>query len=357
MKYIYAVLTLSWALSVAGAAGAQTVTGAGSSAAAPIYRSWAKAYTKATGAGVAYDPVGSSAGMKKIQQQAVGFGATDVHPPDKDLIEHGLVALPVAITGISPVVNLPQIQNTQLRLTGEVLGRIFMGEITRWNAPELTALNPDTPLPDLPIKVVVRADGSGTTYNFADYLAKISPSWKSSMGVKTSLQWPAGHLAFKGSEGVAKGVRDTVGAIGYVDFGYVAEYGLASVQLKNADGVFVKPSIDAFKAALANSEWSATGAFNNTLTHRPGKSVWPITMGTFVVFPKVTQQPEQTSEALKFIIWSFMNGDTLVNENNFVRLSDRVQAAAFKKINSIRDQKGTPLGLSLISFSASQRQQ
>ena len=351
MKYIYAIFALAGALLLAGGASAQAVTGAGSSAAAPIYRSWAKAYTKASGSGVAYEPIGSSAGMKKIQQQAVGFGATDVHPPDKDLIEHGLIALPVAITGISPIVNLPKVQNAQLRLTGEVLSRIFMGEITRWNAPDITALNPDTPLPDLPIKVVVRADGSGTTYNFADYLAKVSAPWKVSLGVKTSIKWPDGHLAFKGSEGVAKGVRDTVGAIGYVDFGYVAEYGLASVQMKNAEGVFVKPSIDAFKAALANSEWSATGAFNNTLTQKPGKSVWPITMGTFVVFPKVTSNSEQTTQALKFIIWSFVNGDTLVSENNFVRLPDRVQAAAFKVITSIRDQKGTPLGLSLISSS------
>lgn len=351
MKYIYAIFALAGALLLAGGASAQAVTGAGSSAAAPIYRSWAKAYTKASGSGVAYEPIGSSAGMKKIQQQAVGFGATDVHPSDKDLIEHGLIALPVAITGISPIVNLPKVQNAQLRLTGEVLSRIFMGEITRWNAPDITALNPDTPLPDLPIKVVVRADGSGTTYNFADYLAKVSAPWKVSLGVKTSIKWPDGHLAFKGSEGVAKGVRDTVGAIGYVDFGYVAEYGLASVQMKNAEGVFVKPSIDAFKAALANSEWSATGAFNNTLTQKPGKSAWPITMGTFVVFPKVTQNPDQTAQALRFILWSFLNGDTLVQENNFVRLPDRVQAAAFKVITSIRDQKGTPLGLSLISSS------
>lgn len=356
MKYIYAIFALAWALLLAGGASAQAVTGAGSSAAAPIYRSWAKAYTRATGSGVAYEPVGSSAGMKKIQQQAVGFGATDVYPSDRDLIDNGLIALPVAITGISPIVNLPKVQNAQLRLTGEVLSRIFMGEITRWNAPDISALNPDTPLPDLPIKVVVRADGSGTTYNFADYLAKVGPKWKASFGVKTSIKWPDGHLAFKGSEGVAKGVRDTVGAIGYVDFGYVAEYGLASVQMKNAEGVFVKPSIDAFKAALANSEWSATGAFNNTLTQKPGKSVWPITMGTFVVFPKVASNPEQTSHALKFIIWSFVNGDTLVSENNFVRLPDRVQAAAFKVITSIRDQKGTPLGMSLIASSAPSQQ-
>ena len=156
-------------------------------------------------------------------------------------------------------------------------------------------------------------------------------------------------LAFKGSDGVAKGVRDTVGAIGYVDHGYVAEYGLTTVQMKNADGIYVKPSIDAFKAALANSDWSATGVFNSTLTQRPGKSVWPITMGTFVVFPKVTQNPDQTAQALRFILWSFLNGDTLVQENNFVRLPDRVQASAFKIITSIRDNQGKPLGMSLIS--------
>ena len=212
------------------------------------------------------------------------------------LVQAGLAsALPVAITGISPIVNLPKLPNAQLRLTGEVLSRIFMGEITRWNAADITALNPDLPLPDLPIKVVVRADGSGTTYNFADYLGKVSPQWKTTYGAKTSIAWPAGVLAFKGSDGVAKGVRDTVGAIGYVDHGYVAECGLTTVQMKNADGIYVQPSIDAFKAALANSDWSATGVFNSTLTQRPGKSVWPITMGTFVVFPKVTQNPDQTA--------------------------------------------------------------
>jgi phosphate transport system substrate-binding protein len=349
MEYIHAIFMLSLALLHAGQASAQAVTGAGSSAAAPIYRSWAKAYATASGERVDYDPVGSSAGMKKILQQAVGFGATDVHPSEKELIAHGLLSLPVAITGISPIVNLPKVQNAQLRLTGEVLSRIFLGEISHWNSPEITALNPDIPLPDLPIKVVVRSDGSGTTFNFADYLGKVSAKWKVSHGAKTSISWPEGFLAFKGSEGVAKGVRDTVGAIGYVDFGYVAEYSLASVQMKNAEGIFIKPSIAAFKSALTHSDWSATGAFNSTLTQKPGHSAWPITMGTFVVFPKITQNRDQTTRALKFIIWSFLNGDALVSENNFVRLPDRVQASAFKVIASIRDKNGTPLGLGIIS--------
>ncbi|MDH4427977.1 MAG: phosphate ABC transporter substrate-binding protein PstS [Acidovorax sp.] len=336
-------------LSQAVSAHAETATGAGSSAAAPIYRGWAKAYSQAVGHAVEYESIGSSAGMKKIQQQAVGFGATDVYPSEKDLAEHGLLALPVAITGIAPVVNLPKMQGVPLRMTGDVLSRIFMGEITRWNAREIVALNTDIALPDLPIKVVVRADGSGTTYNFADYLGKVDPKWKSAYGAKTSLSWPAGFMAVKGSEGVAKGVRETAGSIGYVDYGYVTEYGLVPVQMRNADGVYVKPSIDAFRSALSNSEWAASGSFNTTLTQRPGKSSWPITMGTFVVFPKVARNPEQTASALRFVIWSFLNGDSLVQENNFVRLPDRVQASAFKQITAVRDPQGKTLGMGLLS--------
>lgn len=349
MKTIHAlVIMLTLTLAQAGDVAAQAVTGAGSSAAAPIYRSWARAYTKATGSPVGYEPVGSSAGMQRIQQQAVGFGATDVYPSERELGDNRLVALPVAITGISPIVNLPKVQDAQLRLTGEVLSRIFMGQVVHWNATEIVALNPDIALPDLPIRLVVRADGSGTTYNFADYLGKVSAQWKSAHGAKTRIQWPEGHLAFKGSEGVAKGVRDTVGAIGYVDFGYVAEYGLASVQMKNADGHFIKPSVGAFRSALANSEWATAGDFHRTLTQQPGKSAWPITMGTFVVFPRITKNAEQTTQALKFIVWSFLHGDTLVQENNFVRLPDRVQASAFKVITYIRDAHGHPLDLNLI---------
>jgi phosphate transport system substrate-binding protein len=328
------------------------VTGAGSSAAAPIYRSWAQAYTAATGQRVDYEPVGSSAGMKRIQQQAVGFGATDVHPSDKELTEQGLIALPVAITGISPVVNLPKLPTGQLRLTGEVLSRIFMGEIRRWNAPEITALNPDLALPDLAIQPIVRSDGSGTTYNLADYLGKVNPRWKARFGAKTSLPWPEDFAAYKGSDGMAKGVRDTVGAIGYVDFGYVASYGLSPVQMKNAEGVFLRPSIEAFRAALQRSDWSSQGAFHSTLTEQPGKNVWPITMGTFVVFPKVSQQPQQTAQALQFIVWSFVNGDALVQAHNFVRLPDRVQAAAFKAITSVRDSQGVPLGMQFMASAA-----
>ncbi|WP_244273689.1 MULTISPECIES: phosphate ABC transporter substrate-binding protein PstS [Acidovorax] len=328
---------------------AQSITGAGSSAAAPIYRSWAKAYNRSTGAIVEYDPVGSSGGIKKIRQNEVGFGASDVAPSTKELTEGGLVTFPVAITGISPVFHLAKIADGQLRLSGEVLSRIFMGEISRWNAPEITALNPGLALPNEAIKVIVRSDGSGTTYNFTDYLGKVSAKWKSAYGAKTSIQWPEGFIGAKGSDGVAKALQENPGSIAYIDHGYVKEYGLAAAQMRNAQGEFVHPSVSSFKAALANSEWATSGSFSETLTQKPGKGSWPITMGTFVVVPKVASNPGQTLAALKFFAWAFLNGDTLVQENNFVRLPDRVQAAAFKAITSVKDKSGAPIGMALIS--------
>ncbi|ART52712.1 phosphate ABC transporter substrate-binding protein PstS [Acidovorax carolinensis] len=345
------VFALVFVFSTFGPVGAmaQSITGAGSSAAAPIYRSWAKAYARATGATVEYDPVGSSGGIKKIRQNEVGFGASDVAPSSKDLTEGGLVNFPVAITGISPVFNVAKVSDGQLRLSGELLSRIYMGEIIRWNAPEITALNPGVALPDEAIKVIVRSDGSGTTYNFTDYLSKVSSKWKTTYGAKTSIKWADGFIGAKGSDGVAKALKDTPGSIAYIDHGYVKEYGLASAQMKNADGEFVRPSVSAFRAALVNSEWATSGSFSETLTQKPGKGAWPITMGTFVIVPKVANNPGQTLAALKFFAWAFLNGDTLVQENNFVRLPDRVQAAAFKTITSVKDKSGTPIGMALMS--------
>lgn len=334
---------------------AQTINGAGSSAAAPIYRSWAQAYKKATGVDFSYEPIGSSAGLKKIRAREIHFGASDVSPSEAELTKDGLVIFPVAITGVAPVVNLSKVGDAQLRLTGDVLARIFLGEITQWNAPEIVTLNPGTPLPDTQIKVVVRADGSGTTYNFADYLAKVSPAWKSKNGVKTSFDWPKSFIPIKGSEGVAKTVKETTGAIGYVDYGYVKEHTLMTVQLKNLDGEFTKPSVDAFRSALAGSEWISKGSFTSTLTNQAGKGSWPITMGTFVVVPKIADQPDEALRVLKFFVWAFVNGDALVQTSNFVRLPDRVQASAFKAIASIRDKSGSAIGMALMAGAAAPR--
>jgi phosphate transport system substrate-binding protein len=332
----------------AAVASDQSITGAGSSAAAPIYQSWARGYQRASGVSLHYESIGSSAGMKKIRARDAGFGATDVAPSDAELKRDGLVVFPIAITGVAPVVNLPKLGDGQLRLSGEVLARIFMGEITHWNAPEILRLNPGINVPELPVKVVVRSDGSGTTYNFADYLAKMSPDWKNRNGVKTSFTWPANFVGAKGSDGVVKAVKETTGAIGYVDFGYVKDNKLNAAQLKNAEGDFLMPSIDAFRSALSNSEWVSQGTFTSTLTAQPGKGTWPITMGTFVVVPRVAEKTDETLRALKFFVWAFFNGDTLVQENNFVRLPNKVQASAFKVISTVMDKTGKRIALNLL---------
>jgi len=328
---------------------AQSFSGAGSSAAAPIYKSWAREYQKSSGVTLVYEPVGSSAGVKKIAAHESDFGASDVAPPEADLAKLGLTVFPIAITGITPVVNLRKVGDGHLRLTGDVLARIFLGQIVQWNAPEIAELNPGLTLPSLPIKVVVRADGSGTTYNFADYLAKVSPQWKTQYGVKSSFTWPQAFVGAKGSDGVVKAVKETPGAIGYVDFGYVKENKLSAVQLKNAKGEFLSPTVGTFRAALRASDWSTKGQFVGTLTAIDGMNCWPITMGTFALLPSVADKPEATLKALKFFVWAFLNGDALVQENNFVRLPDRVQALAFKAISGIKDKNGLSIGAALIT--------
>lgn len=333
--------------SLPGLATEPGISGAGSSAAAPIYRSWAEEYGKAMGVSLSYEPSGSSAGLKKIRERATDFGGTDVAPSDAELAKDGLVIFPIAITGIAPVVNLPKVGDGQLRLSGEVLAQIFLGEITDWSAPEIAQLNPGLALPRLPIRVVVRSDGSGTTYNFADYLAKLSPSWRDRRGVRTSIAWHEGVLAAKGSSGVVDVVKQITGAIGYVDFGYVADHQLNPVQLRNAGGEFLRPSNAAFRQALNNSEWASKGLFTSTLTNRPGKGAWPLTMGTFAVVPQVADKPEQTQRALRFFVWAFTHGDDLVQKHNFVRLPDRVQAAAFRTISGVKDKAGNNIGMAL----------
>jgi phosphate transport system substrate-binding protein len=325
----------------------QTMSGAGSSAAAPIYRSWAAQYQNTGGPILTYESIGSSAGVKKIKAGHAGFGATDAAPSAEELKSSGLVLFPIAITGISPVVNLPKIGDGQLRLTGPVLARIFLGEITQWSDPAITQLNAGLNLPTLPIKVVVRSDGSGTTFNFTDYLSKVNASWKTNFGAKNSITWPPNFLASKGSEGVVKSVKENVGAIGYVDYGYVKANRLLSVQVAGAEGDFIQPSVASFRAAMQNSEWNSKGTFSSTLTSMPGRGSWPITMGTFVLVPQIAKNTEQTTAILQFFVWAFMNGDLLVQQNNFVRLPDRMQSLAFKAIASVRDPSGKILKLNL----------
>lgn len=322
--------------------------GAGSSAAAPLFQAWARAYHKASGASLAYRAAGSLAGAELIRAGETAFCVSDIAPADSELASGALVMFPVAVTGIAPVVNLPKVADGQLRLTGDVLARIFMGEITQWHAPEIAGLNPGIALPALPIHVVLRAAGSGSTRNLADYLSKVSPAWDKRFGVESRFEWPVAFQAVTDSEAVVKAVRQTEGAIGYVAWGHAKGSRLACPRLENAEGEFTVPSSHAFRSALVYSEWATTRSFAATLTHRPGKGSWPITMGTFVIVPRVMGQQAQTA-ALRFLVWSFLNCEAIAAQHSFVCLPHRVQAAASDTIRSIKDTAGNPIGLAFMS--------
>ena len=339
------LLAAPWGLARAG----ETLTGAGSSAAAPLYRAWAAAYGKTQDVQLQYEASGSSAGLKKIRAQEVAFGASDVAPTEAELSRDQLLLVPTFVTGAVPVVNLPRVPRGRLRLTGEVLAQIYLGSITRWSAPEIAALNPDLSLPDLSIRPVGRSDGSGTTWYVADYLARLSPTWKERLGAKTSLAWGEHVTGAKGSDGVVRAVQDTAGAIGYVDFNYVGANGLSPVQLRNAAGEFAVAGVAGFKAALRASDWAAKGNFHASLANLSGPGVWPITMGTFVLLPRVSSQPAETARALRFLMWALLKGDSVVEGLSFVRLPDALQASAFKALSSVVDKQGRKLGTEAFS--------
>lgn len=331
---------------------ADATLGAGSSAAAPVYQAWATAYGRSTTFQLMYAPIGSSAGLKKILAREVAFGASDVAPAELDLAKDNLVLVPTFVSGAVPVVNLPKMGNLKVRLNGEVLARIFMGHITRWNSPEIQGINAGLALPDLAIKPVVRSDGSGTTFYFTDFLSKVSPAWRDQFGAKSTVAWPAGFIGAKGSDSVADAVKQTVGAIGYIDFNYVAKYELTVTYLRNASGEFLLPSAAAFRAALRASEWASKGNFHASLANLAGSNVWPITMGTFVLFPKQIEASIENESALRFFVWALLKGDQVVENLSFVRLPDKMQALAFKALFSVKDAQGHQLGLdAMASFS------
>lgn len=318
------------------------ISGAGSSAAKPLYTKWAEYYAQTGGAKLNYQPVGSSAGLKQIKEKAVDFGASDVAPPPDDLKRDKLICFPSAISGVVPVINLPGIKSGEIILNGEVLADIFAHKITKWNDPAIAALNQGVGLPKSTIITVVRQDGSGTTYNFTDYLSKVSPNWKTSFGRNFTITWPADSVAVKGSGSIVSTVKQTSSSIGYIDYNYVTQEKLTYVRMLNRDGKVVAPKAEAFAAALNNSSWKNAN-FEDMLTDKPGPNTWPITMGTFVLLPQVATDPDKTIAALKFFTWSFIKGDAIVGDLDFVRLPDRVQARIYNELTKITDASGKPL--------------
>ena len=264
------------------AAHAAELTGAGATFPYPIYAKWAEAYKKATGTGLNYQSIGSGGGIKQIKARTVDFGASDMPLAADELGKEGLLQFPAIMGGVVPVVNLEGVAPGQLKLTGAVLADIYLGKIVKWNAPEIAMLNPGVSLHDTEITVVHRADGSGTSFLWTDYLSKTNPNFKSTVGAGTAVKWPVG-VGGKGNEGVAANVQRMKGAIGYVEYAYAKKNRIAHVQLKNRDGQFVQPDDETFKAAAAGADWAKTPGMAVVLTDQAGKNAWPITGASFIL--------------------------------------------------------------------------
>ena len=324
-------------LGFATAAGAQEITGAGASFPAPIYAKWASDYNKATGVKVNYQSIGSGGGIKQIDSKTVDFGASDMPQTDEVLKSKGQVQFPTVIGGVVPVINIKGIEPGQLKLTGPGLADIYLGTIAKWNDPAIKALNPTLPLPDTAIAPVRRADGSGTTFIFTNYLSKVSPEWKSKVGEGTAVNWPVG-AGGKGNEGVSAFVNRLPNSIGYVEYSYVKQNKMNYAVLQNAAGTFAKPDEEAFKAAAAGADWSKS--FYQLLTNQPGKESWPISGATFILMHAKQDKPANGTEVLKFFNWAYANGSKAAADLDYVPMPAQVIAAIQKSWGEIKDASG-----------------
>ena len=330
------------AIAFASASSAQDVTGAGASFPAPLYSKWAADYNKATGVKINYQSVGSGAGIRQIDAKTVDFGASDMPLKDDELAKKGQLQFPTVIGGVVPVVNIQGIAPGQLKLTGQVLGDIFLGKIAKWSDPAIKALNPALALPDAAITPVTRADGSGTTFIFTNYLSKVNTEWQTKVGEGTAVKWPVG-AGGKGNEGVAAFVGRLPNSIGYVEYAYVKQNKMVYAQLKNKSGNFVSPDDTAFKAAAAGADWAKS--FYQILTEQTGKDAWPMTGATFILMHKVQDKPAQAAASLKFFSWAYKNGDQTADDMDYVPMPVAVKSAIEKSWSDIKDASGKPVAI------------
>ena len=333
-------LAVAASLGFAGAVGAQEITGAGATFPAPIYSKWASDYNKATGVKVNYQSIGSGGGIKQIDSKTVDFGASDMPQTDEVLKSKGQMQFPTVMGGVVPVLNVKGIEPGQLKLTGQLLGDIFLGKISRWNDPAIKALNPGLALPDAAIAQVRRADGSGTTFIFTNYLSKVNAEWKSKVGEGTAVNWPVG-AGGKGNEGVAAFVSRLPNSLGYVEYSYVKQNKMTYAVVQNAAGNFVKPEDDTFKAAAAGADWAKS--FYQILTNQPGKDAWPISGATFILMHTKQDKPANATEVLKFFSWAYKNGDKVAADLDYVPMPKPVIAAIEKSWGDIKDGSGKPV--------------
>ena len=322
---------------------ANTVVGVGATFPAPLYTRWAQDYRPVSGVAVNYQGIGSGGGIKQILAKTVDFGASDKPLPPDQLDAAGLYQFPTVVGGVTPIVNLPGVGPGQLKLTGALLGDIFLGAVTRWNDPQIAALNPGLKLPSDAIAVVHRSDGSGTTFLFTSYLSLANPAWKAKVGANDALPWPTG-MASKGNGGVAVSVKQTEGSIGYVEYAYAKQANLAFVQLQDHDGAFVAPAPQGFAAAAAGADWGKSAGNDVLLLNQPGAGSWPITGATFILIYEQPPTPAKTKQVLAFFDWAFKSGDATAVGLDFVPLPQSVKDLIRKQwATTIKDAGGQPL--------------
>lgn len=320
-----------------------TINGAGATFPYPIYAKWAEAYRAGHDVSLNYQAIGSGGGIAQIRAGTVDFGASDMPMKPEELQAAGLVQFPAIMGGVVPVVNLSGIQPGQLRLTGEVLADIYLGRITKWNDRRIAEINPGLQLPDKAIAVVHRSDGSGTTFLFTHYLAAVSPDWQSQVGVSTAVQWPAG-IGGQGNAGVAAMTGQTDGAIGYVEYAYAQQNRMNYAQLRNKDGNFVKPEMDAFKAAATHADWSSVPDYYLILTNQPGAESWPITGASFILMRRQQRDAEKARAVLAFFDWAFANGDAMAEQLDYVPMpASVVNQIEQSWRQQIKDSSGNPV--------------
>lgn len=321
---------------------AQEITGAGATFPAPIYSKWAADYNKATGVKVNYQSIGSGAGIKQIDSKTVDFGASDMPQTDDVLAKKGQIQFPAVIGGTVPVVNITGIAPGQMRLDGQVLADIYLGKITKWSDPAIKALNPTLPLPDAAISPVRRADGSGTTFNFTNYLSRVNAEWKTKVGEGTAVNWPVG-AGGKGNEGVAAFVKRLPNSIGYVEYSYVKQNKMTYALMKNRDGVFVAPDDTSFRAAAAGADWNKS--FYQLITDQPGKNAWPISTATFILMNMKQEKPAAATEVFKFFTWAYKNGDKTAADLDYVPMPDDVIGSIERSWSKVTDMAGKPVAI------------
>jgi phosphate transport system substrate-binding protein len=336
LKTVAAAALSTVAMSSAFAA---DITGAGATFPFPIYAKWAEAYKKATGTGLNYQSIGSSGGLRQIRAKTVAFGASDAPVKGEDLDKDGMVQFPAIIGGTVPVFNLDGFAKGELKVTGPVLAEMFMGKISKWNDPKLAALNPGKKLPDVTITIVHRADGSGTTFNWTDYLSSVSKEWADTVGKGAAVKWPAPtSVGGKGNEGVAANVSRTKGALGYVEYAYAKKNNIPVMQLQNKDGKFVMPGDDEFAAAAAGADWFSVPGMGLSIVNQPGANAYPVVTASFILMYKNPVNKAESAEVLKFFDWAFKNGKQMASDLDYVALPDvltnQIRTRVWSQINN-----------------------